>query len=56
MNILNINSLFERVDHAVTPVAEDWDSLRSSASSASERAEIDAIFRRGQRVSVRRPQ
>lgn len=56
MNILNINSLFKRVDHTATPVAEDWDSLRNSASSASERAEIDAIFRRGECVIVRRPQ
>jgi hypothetical protein len=46
MNILNINSLFRRVDRPATPVAEDWDSLRNAARSASERAEIDAIFSR----------
>ena len=46
MNILNINSLFKRVDRPPTPVADDWDSLRKSAQSASERAEIDAIFSR----------
>jgi hypothetical protein len=46
MNIFNISSYFKRVDQSAKPVAEDWESLRNSARSSSERAEIDAIFRR----------
>lgn len=44
--MLNIDSIFNRIDLPSKPVAQDWESLRNAAKTASERAEIDAIFRR----------
>ena len=42
--MLNIESIFNRIDLPSKPVAQDWESLRNAAKTASERAEIDAIF------------
>ena len=46
MNIFSFNGFFKGIDRPAVPVAEDWDSLRNSARTASERAEIGAIFSR----------
>ena len=42
--MLNIESIFNRIDLPSKPVAQDWESLRNAAKTASERAEIDANF------------
>jgi len=44
ITMLNIDSIFNRIDLPSKPVAQDWESLRNAAKTTSERAEIDAIF------------